>query len=319
MKEVRLLTLLLAVLLVGAYASWTREEGGSKTADAEEKIAIYSAAPDDIKSVTLITRTQTVSVARREGADGGKSYSWFTLGAGPMARGFAGNDQTKSLWESFAPFQALRSLGSQLPDKELTELKLDKNPFKLVVKMAHGERSFEVGGRTYGSRDWYLRPAGSKEVFVVPSKVLADLESPEGRFMQRKLRDAELKDVSTVVIKAGGKEKKILHKNRLSAKDAFWADPDKADERNETLENYIHKLDNLSATKYAPDAKAEPVLEGQWFEDDKLLDTMTLLRTGGLGEKDKTSYFARSGATHVQVEVSRVSAEQIERDLSTVF
>jgi hypothetical protein len=122
------------------------------------------------------------------------------------------------------------------------------------------------------------------------------------------------------VVKAGGKEKRLLHKNRLSAKDAFWADADKPDERSETVENYIHKLDNLTATKYATDEKpfpkADPVLEVVWSEDDKVLDTLALGRSGsGSG----TVYYVSSGATHQAVEVSRATAEQIERDLATIF
>jgi hypothetical protein len=311
----------LAILLIAAYASWTHDDGSTKS-DEQERVEIYSAKPDDIKALSMITNTATVSIERREDPTSKKGYIWFDIKMKTAKHGFVGNNETKALFESVAPLQAIRSFGTKLSDKEISDLKLDHASSKLVVRMSRGDRVLDVGGRTYGGRDFYVRPQGGKEVFLVAAKVLGDLEYPDSKYMQRKLRDADVKDISALVIKAGGKEHKLLHKNRLAAKDAFWADQDKPDEKSDTAENYIHKVDLLTATHYPSEekpfpSKSDPVAEFEWYEDDKLVETIHLSRAGNV--KD-LAYYATSSATHgVMVEVPKSSGEQIERDLATIF
>lgn len=312
--EVRVLGAAVAVLLVLAYLSWTRKE----TKVTEEKVTITDTSADQLEGITMITRTQTVAAERRKLAKG-EPLPYFTVEGGARKRSFVGNKSTKDLFASFAPFVALRGLGPGLTADQLKEVKLDHPSGKLVVRTKAGDKTFEIGGRSYGARDWYLRPVGSKEVYLVASRVLSDLEFPEGRFMQRKLRELESKDVSSAVLKAGQKEKRMLHQNRLSEKDAYWADSAAPDARNETIENYLSKLDGLTASTYLePDAvkDATQVLEVSWYEDESPKETMTLYRTH---EGDKLKYIAVSTATQLPVEVPRTTAEQLEQDLAVVI
>ncbi|MBI2377543.1 MAG: DUF4340 domain-containing protein [Deltaproteobacteria bacterium] len=313
MNEARALSAILAVLLVASYLTWTREEK-KETSGAPQKVTVVDAKSEDLKEVVLITRTQTVALQRKKDAEQ-KPYSWFEIETKSGKRGFVGNDKTADFMKDFAPFVALRSLGTALDDKELEETKLKHPEKKLVLRFEKNDRVFSIGGRTYGSRDHYVRPRDGKEAFLIESKLLGDLEYPEGRFMQRNLRELEPKNVTDIVIRARGKERRVVHQNRLSDKDAYWADANKPDEKNETLENYVDKIEKLTARKYRPageEPKGEAVLEVVWLEDGKVKETMML-------EKAKDEYFARSGVTHLWTEVSKSTAQQLETDLETIL
>lgn len=313
-KEVRVLFGVVFVLLIGAYLSWTKKEQKATA----EKVVMADIKADDLTGLGLMTKTQTVSVEKKTAER--RDYWWFSIETGTRKRGFVGGEASKELLESFGPLMAQRKLGSSFTPEQLEEMKLaGRGEGKLILKLRNGERSYDLGGRTFGARDWYVRPTGGKDVYLVPSKTIADLEFPEGRFMQRQLRKLALKDVSAVTIKAGGQEKRLLHQNRLSEKDAFWADADAADAPNETFGNYVDKLNALAAIAYVEqDAlkDATPVLQVTWFEDDKPKESTQLFR---VADGDKTKYLAVSDATLLPVEVTRSTAEQLEQDLAVVL
>ena len=62
---------------------------------------------------------------------------------------------------------------------------LDAPERKLIITSAGQAKTFLVGERTSGARDHYVKPKASEEVVLVASKILSDLEFPEGKFMQR--------------------------------------------------------------------------------------------------------------------------------------
>ena len=315
MTEVKIYGALLIALLVGAYLSWTSED----TTDTAERVTLFDTSPEQIERIDYITKTQTVAFSFRE--QDGERIPWFELTKDKKNRSFVGNEETKNLLEQFAPFEGLRSLGKDLSPEELAATKLDHPDRKLIVKGKNRSKTFDVGGRTNGARDHYVRAEGSPEVVLVESRTLADLEFPDGKFMQRKLREKPLKDVAKVVFKARDKTRIALQKNRLSPSDAFWTSEEQPDEANETLKNLISKLEKLTATEYLTDTasfeKAEPVLAVQWYDEDgESLGAVTIAREGA----DKSAqYYARSEATHVPVKISRFTAEGLEKDLPTLF
>lgn len=316
MRENQLLLGVLVVLLGTAYWSWTKEEKKVTT----EAVTIVAGQPSELELIKLVTKTQTVSVSRRDVK--GESYVWFQIDTKHRNRGFVGNDKVDELLKSFAPFSALRSLGPVSADK-LEAIKLKKPEKKLSLKVKGSERHFEIGDRTYGSRDHYVRPTAGKEVYLVASKVLGDLEYPESRFMQRNLRKADLQDVTALEVTAGGKTRRFLHQNRLAKNEAYWATDTNPEQLNETVGNWVSKLDTLSVRNYleGPDALkgATLVLELAWIDPaDKKSETLSLYRRKaekGEGE----DYFGVGTATRLPVEVTRSVAEQLERDLAVLF
>jgi hypothetical protein len=321
MNEIKVYSSLLAALLVGSYFSYAAEQNPKPTA-SDDKVVVLDAAKDDLRGISIITRTQTVSVSYKQDTDN-KSYPWFVVEQNKRKRSFAGNDKTDKALEAFAPFKALRSLG-KLSATELNEAKLEKPERKLILSLKSADKIYDLGGRTTGARDHYLRTrGGSGEVFLIASAVLGDFEYPEGKFMERRLRASALKDVGKVMISANGKSKTILHKNRVSPNEAFWAWDAKPDEKSETLGNYVDKLDKLSALDYPPDDSpfpraGTPVLIATWYGDDEKTVSATV-EIWRAGEDKKAEYYAISNTTHIPVKLAKFSAEQIERDLATVM
>jgi hypothetical protein len=316
MKENHLLLTVLVVLLGTAYWSWTKEEKKVTT----EKVVMVSGQPADIELIRFTTKTQTVSVSRRDLK--GEAYVWFEIASKTRTRGFVGNDKVDDLLKSFAPFSALRSLGPVEAEK-LEAIKLKKPEKKLTLRIKGAEKVFQIGDRTYGSRDHDVKPTAGKEVYLVESKVLGDLEYPESRFMQRNLRKADMQEVNALEVTAGGKTRRFLHQNRLAKAEAYWATDTSPEQQNETVGNWVSKLDTLSVRTYPEDADvlkdATLVLELAWIDPgDKKAETMALYRKKA--EKgDAQDYFAVGTATKLPVEVTRSVAEQLERDLAVLY
>lgn len=317
MNEVKVYGALLAVLMVGSYVSWTRDD----TPRATEGVAIADHAKDAVSTLTFVSRTATVSLSFKKD-EKGTSYPWFEVEQGNKKRGFTGGERTDKLVESFAPFKGLRSLG-KLTGAELGETKLERPEGKLVIGLRNGSMTYDLGGRTSGARDWYVRERGGAEVYLVGSSVIGDLEGAEQRFMERRIHPGALKDVSKVVLTAGGKTRTVLHKNRLAGAEAFWASDAKPDEKSETLANFIDKLDKLSVAEYPPDGEpfprqGTPVLNVTWYGDDDKTVTANV-EVWRVGEGKDANYYGLSELTHVPTRLQKYSAEQIERDLASVL
>lgn len=315
MKEVKLYGVVLMALMVLAYLSWTKKD------DAKEatKVTLLDGAPENIERVDFFTKTSTVKMTFRD--SGGDKVAWFEVTNSRHTRVFAGSKKVDKLLEGFAPFEALRSLGKGLSKDEIALTGLDKPERKLVVTARGKAKTFDVGKRTSGARDHYVRPKSSEEVFLVASAVLSDLQFPEGKYMQRALREAKRTEVDKVTISAGERTVTALQKNRLSTRDAFWATESAPDDKNETLGNYLDKLEKLTAVEYLEDAKAfdtaTPVLEAVWYaEGGDELGRVSLRRTG---EGKAANFYATSTATKFPVKVSRFTAEQLERDAATAL
>ncbi len=315
MNEIKVYGALLAALLVGAYLSWTKDDTPTK----EIAVTIFDVKKEAVEGLTLYAKTQTVAVSFKD--DAGAHYPWFEIESKGKKRGFAGNEIFTEHLAKLAPFQAQRSLGKNLTADELKQTALEKPERRLEIRYSGKKKVFDIGGRTSGSRDFYVRPQGDPEVFLVESRSISDLEFPEGRFMQRKLRTEKMEEIEKVVISSSAGTKTGLHKNRLSAKDAFWSDASAPDTKMETLENYLDKLDKLVVVEYLADdgalEDAVPILEVTWYgENEKSFGTTKLVRKG---EDKKAEYYATSPATHVPVKVSKFTAEQLERDLKTLM
>ncbi len=316
MKEVKFYTVALVALMVVAYLSWTKKDEATKEAT---KVTLMGATPKSIEKLAFFSKTSTVQMSFRE-VDG-ERFAWFEIQGSRSPRVFGGSEKMEKFLETFAPFEALRALGKDLSEDELelTGLKTPKR--KLIITVQGQAKTFEVGKRTNGARDHYVRPKASQSVFLVASQVLSDIQFPEGKLMQRKLRNEPGTEVAKVNVSVGDTKITALHRNRLSPKEAFWTSEKDPETKNETLGNYLEKLEKLTASEYLQDEsvfdKAELVLEAVWFaEDGDELGRVSLKREGS-GKKAK--YYARSKATRVPVKVSRFTAEALEQDAASAL
>lgn len=317
MNEVRLFGGLLAVLLVAAYLSWTHEDEGADTSE----VALWSIQPSQLERLELVTTTQTVAFSRTDADE--QDYGWFEVTRRDKKTTFVGNDAVEKLVESFAPLTALRSLGRSLEGEALTRTGLDNPKRKLTVVADGTSRVYDVGERTHGARDHYVRPQTSKEVFLLAARTLGDLEFPQSKFMQRSLLVKPLTEVEAAVLSANGKTLSVVHTNRGAPADAFWAT--EGEERpNEVVGSFMLKLSRLTITEYpenlAAFEAAQPVLEIVWKDEDgQSMGTTALFRTGRDADDPKATYFAKSDRTVRPGLVSKTTAARLEKDLSSVL
>lgn len=320
MKEIKLYGTLLFLALVGTFVSWRR---GTFLEDSRERVMLLNASRREFRSFSFFTGTQTVSMSFGTD-DEGSPYPWFELlrEGGAKTWTFVGNDKVDELLGMLAPFRALRNLG-MLPRSELEEMKIEPPQRKFTIVLKSGAHVFDVGTRTGGARDYYVRPAGSTEVYLVASDALGHIESPESRFMQRLFRTTPQANISKVVLTAAGKSKTALQRNRLSPDDAYWAAESKPEDRNDALGNFIAKLDRLSVSEY-PKSGASfpkggvPVLTATWYGEDETTAESTF-QVWRVGEEGSAEYFARSSAVRMPVKISVFAGQQLEADVAALM
>ncbi|MEL7367907.1 MAG: DUF4340 domain-containing protein [Myxococcota bacterium] len=314
MNEVRAFGLLLAILLTSAYLSWTHEDDGVDTSE----VTLFDIPATKLERIELFAKTQTVAVSL-DHTDANVT-GWFEIKRRSKRTVFTGNDEAGEMFAKFAPFTALRSLGKNLSDEELEKLGLDKTERSLVITANGQTRTFEIGARSHGARDHYIRAEGSPEVFLVASKTIADFEFPESRFMQRKILVRPLGDVDTAVLVANGKTLEATHKNRNDRTNAFWSGKGET-KPNEQLGSFMLKLSRLTIRTYPEDLtdaeKASTFLEIDWRDErGESMGTTTLSR---LGEGKTARYFAKSDTTRRPGELSKTAATQLEQDMQSVL
>jgi len=142
-----------------------------------------------------------------------------------------------------------------------------------------------------------------------------DLQSADSRLIERDFHDFADEKLGKVVLEAGGKKREIV---RQGDQKDFWARPDSADTKDETVSNWMSKIDRLRVTNYveAPQNAPKPedtVVRLEYLSDKgKSLGFLELVRQPPADPKDKTEYLARSERTRWYATVLRSSAEQID-------
>jgi hypothetical protein len=228
--------------------------------------------------------------------------------------------------QTLAPLRAMRAVG-KVSDKQLADFGLDKVGTYLRISCGGRKLALDVGGRTYGLSDQYVRDPKTKQVYLLNGQMVMDLESAQFKFMQTDLHNFPLAEVDSVVIKSGGKERKLLHRNRLNPEDARWVDAAAPDKRNELFGNWFQRLEHLRAKSFLDAGKepgsdlqieatgTTPVLNIEYELEGKKQGNLELVRVdtaqGGL-------YYARTEATHRWVTMYDSQAKQLEDDSALV-
>lgn len=305
-REVRVLGVLLVAALAAAWVSWFTSPEERTT----EVVTIAGLSSSELKALRLRSRTATVTIERVELPGGEEAILVTTSDTRFMA-----SDRIEELLGRYAPFKGKRSLGAGHSQDTLRAMGFDPPRGELILDTVLGPRRFELGGRTYGYEDLYLRAAAGGEVFLIDRPQFRDLEEPQHRYVQRSLAAFSPQDVTEVVIVSGDREQRVVHRNRFSEKTSYWADPEQPEEESVVLGNYVLKLLNLTATRYLEPqalAGAEPILKTRWLEDSRELGHIDLFKQGD-------RWLGVSNATHWPVELNASIAEGLLEDLEVVF
>lgn len=223
----------------------------------------------------------------------------------------------EKLLDLLAPLRALRAVGQVPADRE-AEFGLDDPEGTLTVKLGGAERKLVMGGATPGGADRYARDPSSNEVYVVKGQVFRDVDSAESALMERELHEWKDAEVASAKIVAGGKSRTVVRGGPESKR--FWADEEAKDTADETIANWMSKVDRLRPTEYpqTPPEPRETVVRIEYAAaGGGALGWLEVVR-GPASDTGKPQYFVLTERTRLHGKVTGSVAEQVEQDVAAI-
>jgi hypothetical protein len=316
----------LGLSVVAAATVWTRDKEPKALAAGD--VVVWSGHAGDVEKVAYESKTRKVAVDAKKDAVG--RYFVGTVeretppphgaaadAGAPLPRttvGFVSVTAGDKLAESLAPLKALRDLG-KIPDDRAAEFGLAEPEATVTVTVSGAEHKLVVGGTTPGGGDRYVRvPTG--EVYVLRGEPIRNLDQPDSMLIERELHEWHDADVARATVSAGDKHRDLVRGGAEGKR--FWADPASPDANDETLGNWMSKLDRLRPTEYVLSAPEHPtdVLRVEYTGTNKKpLGSLELVKVTG---QEKPAYYLRTERTRLFGKVVGTPAEQLEQDLGTI-
>ena len=319
----------LAVAAAAAIGVWTRDK--EPRALAQGDVTVWSGRAADVERVTYESKTRKVDLTAKSDAVGRyfvgtaeREAPAPTLaadgGAPPPAPprtvttllSVGGADK---LATALAPLKALRALG-RVGDDRAAEFGLAEPDATVSFLVAGAEHKLILGGPTPGGGDRYVKDPASGEVYALKGEPLRSLESAESSLMERELHEWKDGDVTALQIVAGGKTRSLVRGGEGAKK--FWADAAKPEENDETLGNWMSKLDRLRPLEFtaAPPEGRETVVRLDYKADRKALGFVEVVKTKAT-EAGKFDYFLQTERTRLFAKVAPGLGEQLDQDLGS--
>ncbi len=314
-----------------ALVVWTRD----KKAPANlGDVTIWNARPSDIEHMMFESKGKVVRLDAHKDALG----TWFSGIADVAGRESpdAGSSQptkktallsvtaANKLAEVMAPLRGLRELG-KVGEARAAEFGLKEPDGSLSVTIAGTEHKLILGGRTPGGADRYVRDPGSTVVYVIKGDVTRDLEAGETTLVEREVHDFKDPDIESVRIGARGKTREVLRRGPDSKR--IWSDPSAPDTGDETVSNWIAKVDRLRPLEYpTPQPKSpEVVVRIDYTVKGQKGMFLEVGKAPGASQADagasptKLDYLLRTERTRQWAKVTSSLAEQVEQDLASIL
>jgi hypothetical protein len=317
----------LGVAMLTAVGVWTRDKENKALTAGD--VIVWSGHAADVDHASYESKTRKVTLDAKKDAvgryfmgsiekDGPAPPHAADAGAPPppaprVTVGFVSVGPGDKFAEAVAPLRALRALG-KVGDDRAAEFGLAEPEATVVVRVAGAEHKLLLGATTPGGGDRYVRDPASNEVYVVKGDALRNLESADSLLLERDLHEWKDSDVVRARIKAGGKSRDLVRGGPEGKR--FWADAQTPDTNDETLGNWMSKLDRLRPTEFVladPEGK-EPVLEVE-YTGKKPLGSIEVIKAKGA---DKPAFYVKTERTRLYGKVVPTVAEQLEQDLSAI-
>jgi hypothetical protein len=298
---------------------------------AQGDITVWSGHADAVERVTYESKTHRVALDARSDKVG-RYFVGSTVREAPVAMAASDGGAppvaappttttlvsvggADKLATALAPLKALRSLG-RIGDDRAAEFGLAEPDGTVTFRVAGTEHKLILGGTTPGGGDRYVKDPASGEVYVLKGEPLRSLESAESSLMERELHEWKEGDVTALDIVAGGKSRALVRGGADTKK--FWADAAKPDENDETLGNWMSKLDRLRPTEFvaAPPEGRETVVRLDYKGGSRALGFIEVVKTKA-AEPGKFEYFLQTERTRLFAKVSASLGEQLEQDLGS--
>jgi len=244
--------------------TWTSEDEPNKKVVAAE---LWSGRISDLQRIEFRTDKKLVSLEPKEDARG-RYYVGSTqtlkpppnastgpdAGAPPAAaavdetpKRFISLTKSDELAKSLVTLKASRVLG-KLNKERLGEFGLEKNDQgTLEVVLAGKKHTLTLGEKTPGGSDRYVQNPETGEAYVIAGSIANDLQSADSRLVERDFHDFGDEKIVKVVLRAGEKSREIV---RHAEEKDFWSRPDSPETKDETVSNWMTKIDRLKVTNY---------------------------------------------------------------------
>jgi hypothetical protein len=319
---------------------WTAEDEPNKKAVAAE---LWSGRISDLQRIEFRTDKKLVSIEPKEdtlgryyvgstqnlkppptastGADAGAPTP-AAAAVDETPKRFISSSKSDDLAKSLVTLKASRVLG-KLNKERLGEFGLEKNDQgTLEVVLAGKKHTLTLGEKTPGGSDRYVQNPETGEAYVIAGSIANDLQSADSRLVERDFHDFGDVKIVKVVLRAGDKSREIV---RHAEEKDFWSHPESPETKDETVSNWMTKIDRLKVTNYVealePAAKPEDQVVRVEYQGEggKQLGYLELLRRASADPKEKTEYLARSEHSRWYATVLRSTGEQIDQDLASVL
>jgi hypothetical protein len=326
------------LLLVAAGASvfvWTRDK---KPVVAAGDVTVWSASPDDVSHVEFESKGKRVTLDARKdplgrwfvGTSVSPAVQLVDAGAPPPPRtaSFVSVSQAAKLAEALAPLRAVREVG-KIGDDRAPEFGMKEPEGTLSVTIAGKEHKLAIGAHTPGGGDRYVREEASGVVYVVKADVTRDLESGDAALTEREPHEFKDPDVESIRVMARGKSREVLRRGPSSKR--IWADPSDPDKADETVSNWIAKVDRLRPADYPASQPNAPEVvvrieykvrgaQGAFLEIAKVPAAAPAAAASSPSAPTPAwDFLVRSERTRQWAKVATQLGEQVEQDLASVL
>lgn len=237
---------------------------------------------------------------------------------------FPVGDAGTELLDGLLPMRMLRDLGTP-SEEQLKEYALEAADTQLTVHLASGSKTLLIGGRVFGGSDRYVHDPESGKVYVMPGETLRPLEGGDQSLRERTIVPGKEGEVKAATLVTPGGERKLVRGEKdgpHGRKDPTWAYADTPEAPDQTLANFMGRVERLVPSEFLPDEKTDTmtsVLRIDYAgEGGAPLGSLELFRRPGEKEGEM-DYFVVSARTRVVAKVHRLSAEKIDKDLESLF
>ncbi len=312
---------LLAAAAAAAFAVSSRD--GAAPISSPTEAVVWGGKPADVERIRYDAKGKRVSIDARADATGRFFVGTVEKDKAPDAGAAASPPTTTfvsvaaatKLTEALAPLRATRALG-KLDPARAADFGLATPEATLTVRVAGQEHELTLGAATPGGADRYALDRARGELYVVKGDPLRDAESPETRLLERDPHAWKDADVTSARIEAAGKAREVARGGTEAKR--FWSDPASRDKADETLGNWMSKLDRLRPTEYvaaAPEGRTV-ALRVEWSGASGKLGWLELVKAPGEG--GKSAWFIVTERTRLHAKVLATLAEQVEADIASV-
>ena len=344
MRQIAVLSGLLAVALGASYMTWTAEDSGEQDA---ESIVLLQADKADL--VRLNWKTDTVNAAISNRSDQQGEYLWVEVTSeievpvepaaepdepteeaategdapadGEVAEAeveeptpqtrmetrkgaFKGNKSANGLWDKFTPLLALRELEAGASGDSV--FGFDQPYGTLEVVRKSGPTTLVVGGETYGAKDRYVKLDG--RIYLVDDKVFRSLDKPESGLIDRLVQPNLEREMASIRVSGEGQNVVLEHRNKDDASASFWA-PAGGEELG-TAATLVGNLSRLRVSFY-PAAEEIPATEARFTLEVNGDNGTYQLQFSSAGDK----WFVFSSYNRAVVEVVAEPAVDLAADV----